>query len=69
MSDIIRFLNETGEDFKNMGTVDLLKNYDLHALGYSPKLIMFQRANYTKHADINALAKEFIMKHKLERLI
>ena len=69
MSDIIRFLNETGEDFKNMGTVDLLKNYDLEALGYSPKLIEYQHKYYTKHADINALAKAFILKHNLEHLI
>lgn len=69
MSDVIRFLNETGEDFKNMGTVELLKNYDLEALGYSPKLIEYQHKWHTKHADINALAKAFIKKHNLEHLI
>ena len=69
MSDVVRFLNETGEDFKNMGTVDLLKNYDLEALGYSPKLIEYQHKYYTNHADINKLAKAFIIKHNLEHLI
>ena len=70
MSDIIIFLNETGDAFKDTTTAELLRTFDLHSLGVSKKVIEYNEKWYSSpKVDINKLAKEFIMKHNLEHLI
>ena len=67
MSDIIIFLNQTGEDFKDTTTAELLRMIDLHAIGIPKKIINYNKKWYSsdKSEALNKLAKGFIKKHNL----